>query len=297
VTAWPGARVHLPLVAVAPRGRARRRLARPEGATRVPPVRLPPSRLPPSRLPPSRLTPSRLTPTGWTAAWWTAAWPPLGRLCRSIGAPPGRWVRSAGRCVGLDVPVDEAQLGAGVLVSAAVISLAPPLVLPTIAVIAFGPAWRRRRRRLRHEQELVADLPVVIELFRLAVGAGSSVHQAVPAVAARSPHRFRGSLHEVVAREAMGEPLAEALAGLGAVGAAVRPLAVALAAAERDGSALCERLDRLAAEARLAHRRRAEEAARRLPVQLLFPLVGCVLPAFGLLTVVPLLVASLPHLS
>jgi hypothetical protein len=44
-------------------------------------------------------------------------------------------------------------------------------------------------------------------------------------------------------------------------------------------------------------RRRAEEDARRLPVQLLFPLVLCVLPAFGLLAVVPLLLASLQSLQ
>ena len=43
-------------------------------------------------------------------------------------------------------------------------------------------------------------------------------------------------------------------------------------------------------------RRRAEEAARRLPVQLLFPLVLCVLPAFVLLAVVPLLLAAVPQL-
>ena len=40
----------------------------------------------------------------------------------------------------------------------------------------------------------------------------------------------------------------------------------------------------------------AEEAARRLPVQLLFPLVLCVLPAFVLLAVVPLLLAAVPQL-
>ena len=53
----------------------------------------------------------------------------------------------------------------------------------------------------------------------------------------------------------------------------------------------------LAREARLDRRRRAEARARRVPVLLLFPLVLCVLPAFGLLTVVPLLVGSLPDLA
>src|SRR3712207_6889914 len=48
-------------------------------------------------------------------------------------------------------------------------------------------------------------------------------------------------------------------------------------------------LDRLAFEVRADRRRRAEEAARRVPVKLLFPLVLCTLPAFALLTMAPLL--------
>ena len=55
-------------------------------------------------------------------------------------------------------------------------------------------------------------------------------------------------------------------------------------------------LERAGLELRLARRRRAEEAARRLPVRLLAPLLTCVLPAFVLLTVVPLLVAALRSL-
>jgi Flp pilus assembly protein TadB len=175
--------------------------------------------------------------------------------------------------------------------------VAPTLALPMTAAVALAPILQRRSRRRRAERSLIADLPVVVELFRLAVGAGSSVHQAMPAVAARSGGRFRVALDSVVHREAMGEPLAEALGRLADLGPVVHPLAAALVAAERDGAAVGPRLERLALDARLDHRRRAEEAARRLPVQLLFPLVGCVLPAFGLLTVVPLLAASMPHLS
>ena len=46
-----------------------------------------------------------------------------------------------------------------------------------------------------------------------------------------------------------------------------------------------------------AGRHELEVAARRLPVLLLFPLVLCVLPAFVLLTVVPLLASSLHDLQ
>ncbi len=173
----------------------------------------------------------------------------------------------------------------------------PSLVPVVAASAALAPAWRRRGRLRRDERALVEDLPVVVELFRLAVGAGASIHQAVPAVAARTGGRFRTALDSVLAREAMGEPLADALDRLADLGPVVHPLAAALVVAERHGAPVGLRLERLAHDARLGHRRRAEEAARRLPVQLLFPLVGCILPAFGLLTVVPLLAASMPHFS
>ena len=55
-------------------------------------------------------------------------------------------------------------------------------------------------------------------------------------------------------------------------------------------------LARLAAEQRAELRRHAETHARRVPVRLLFPLVFVVLPAFGLLTVIPTLLAGLSRI-
>ena len=76
----------------------------------------------------------------------------------------------------------------------------------------------------------------------------------------------------------------------------VHPLVTVLVSAERYGTALLPALDRLAIEARFDRRRHAEEAARRVPVKLLFPLVLCILPAFGALTVAPLLAGALGSL-
>ncbi|MDG2113673.1 MAG: hypothetical protein P8N02_13785 [Actinomycetota bacterium] len=52
-------------------------------------------------------------------------------------------------------------------------------------------------------------------------------------------------------------------------------------------------LERVEAELGAALRRRREIRVRRLPVQLLFPLVVCVLPAFALVGVVPVVIAAL----
>ena len=53
-----------------------------------------------------------------------------------------------------------------------------------------------------------------------------------------------------------------------------------------------EPAERLAEDARRTELRRAETRARRVPVLLLFPLVLCILPAFALLTVAPLLASA-----
>jgi len=170
------------------------------------------------------------------------------------------------------------------------------LVIPMAAVAWAWPGWRARGRRRRWQRDLVQVAPDLVEMFRLSAGAGLSVHQAVHALASRATGPAGAALAEVVATQARGAPLADGLDAVGAWGEAVRPLASALAATQRYGVALGPALDRASVEAREVRRRQAEESARRLPVLMLFPLVVCILPAAGLLTVVPLLVASWPQL-
>ena len=69
----------------------------------------------------------------------------------------------------------------------------------------------------------------------------------------------------------------------------VRRLTETLRTSARLGTPAAAALGRLAQEVRADVRRRAEAHARTVPVRLLFPLVFCVLPAFVLLTVVPVL--------
>ena len=88
--------------------------------------------------------------------------------------------------------------------------------------------------------------------------------------------------------------LADALETLpDSVGEPVRPLVRVLVDGDRYGTDLETALEQLAADSRLVRRRRAEENARRLPLRLLFPLVICILPAFILLTLAPVLAETL----
>lgn len=185
-----------------------------------------------------------------------------------------------------------------------------------VAVALLAAAWRLRppparvrrptilegrSRHMRHDSpsrtaarrraaEAERELPEVVDLLVLAVGAGLTVPQALAAVARRATGPLGSAVATVVSDTARGRRLADALDDLPMrAGEAARPLAAALAACERYGAPVADALDRLAVEARDRQRRRAEQAARRVPVLLLFPLVLCILPAFALLAVAPLL--------
>lgn len=76
-------------------------------------------------------------------------------------------------------------------------------------------------------------------------------------------------------------------------GLPAQPAIDALIDTERDGLPARTLFDRLADEARSQRRREADRRLRELPVRLALPLVGCVLPAYVLLAVVPLLAGQL----
>lgn len=162
---------------------------------------------------------------------------------------------------------------------------------PDVRGPVLGPARRTRARRRRAEREL----PVFLDLVAAAVAAG-----------------LTGLLAVRRASEATAGPLAEELAAamrrvdLGGrwqqeVAAVAERLALAdlrravllLERAHAIGAETSQALAELAREVREADRAAAAERARTAPVKMLFPLVFMVLPAFLLLTVAPVLVATL----
>ena len=181
---------------------------------------------------------------------------------------------------------------------AAVAVVGPLLVLALVAsagLVRVG--WVRRAR---HQQQRARDaaFPDLVDLFRIAAAAGHPVHRCLEVVGPRAPAAVREALAVALARVQRGVPLADALDELGPdLGTSGAVLTDALQAALRTGSPLGPVLDRVVAVARDRRARSAQAAARRLPVTMVFPLVCCVLPAFGLLGVVPLLAGSLSSLA
>jgi pilus assembly protein TadC len=150
-----------------------------------------------------------------------------------------------------------------------------------------------RRRRRRHLDGLHRDLVLAVDLLAVAVSAGHSLHGAVGVVARRAEGPVTTALGRVDDAVARGVPIDEAIASLvDDVGAEVRPLVSTLQLTAAAGTPLGPALARLAEAERRRARRRAETRVRRLPVLLLGPVVGLVLPAFVVLTLVPVAAGS-----
>lgn len=160
-------------------------------------------------------------------------------------------------------------------------------------VIAPWRWWSTRRTRRARARAIERSLPLALDVLTVASRAGYTTRLALRATARWSPEQLREVLMSVERQCQLGAGLASALDDLAAREPALAPAASALAVTERSGAPTAELLARLAGEARAGFRRRAEAHARRVPVRLLFPLVFLVLPAFGLLTVVPALLLGL----
>jgi tight adherence protein C len=133
------------------------------------------------------------------------------------------------------------------------------------------------------------------DLLAVAVAAGLTPYLALELAARFAPEPVAGRVAGVVAAAAGGGRLAEVLDAEAARTPPLAPLLALLAASERSGAPVGGPLGRLAASTRARSRRRAMARARTVPVRLLFPLVFLVLPAFLLLTVAPVVLATLVH--
>ncbi len=159
----------------------------------------------------------------------------------------------------------------------------------------------------------LADLAL---LFAVGLLSGLSVALTCRRIARTVNSPEAAMLAAVVERQRRGQPLLDALhdtamadaapARRGRRSAPAAPTTVAAGMARtlgllrsqiEDGAAVADALLELSKSLRDEARRRAETQARRLPVQMLLPLIVCVLPGFLCLTVAPVIIESLRGVS
>jgi tight adherence protein C len=164
---------------------------------------------------------------------------------------------------------------------------------------SVGSAGRHRRRHRRRRLERVLDdaYPDALDLFVVSVQAGLLPFEALQRIQPHVHPCIGAAIHDVIERVHHGRRLVEALDALvDAIGTRALTFVATIALTERTGLAIGPMIDRIGDDARLHRRRRAESAARELPVRLSLPLVLCTLPSFVLIAIAPLLIGALSSL-
>lgn len=162
---------------------------------------------------------------------------------------------------------------------------------------AAWPRWMAGRRSRARRDQIDHALAEVADLLLVVLGAGASVGQSIQWLAARGPEATRPAFVSVIERTESGRSLVWSLSSLADdLSPAYWPMVTALTAAVRDGVPTSALLLRLGDEGRSARRRSNERAARALPVQMLFPLVCCSLPAVIVGAVLPLVLVAFGRL-
>jgi len=211
-------------------------------------------------------------------------------LGRRIGAgrdAPGSLaarIDAAGLRVGVEevMAVKLGAVPAAALAALACTPLAPGrlglalIVAAPVAGFLAPDAWLRARAR-RRARLIEAEQADVLDLLRVAVGAGLSPWRALAEVGHRHPGVLAGELGAAARRAALGVPAAAALARLErrCPATGVPALTAILRRADRLGASPTRALAALAEEARTRQARRAaEHAARAAPkIQLVVALL------------------------
>ena len=143
-----------------------------------------------------------------------------------------------------------------------------------------------------------AALIAVIDLFAVSVRAGLTVSQTFDRIALLAPDSIKASCEEVSRSLGHGVPLHDAIhplrKALGSRGAVFLDMVLS---ADRDGLPLLALVDRLSEEARRQRQRDTDIRVRQVPARLTMPLVFCILPAFVVLTMFPIVSSSLASLQ
>jgi len=165
-------------------------------------------------------------------------------------------------------------------------------------------SWLRRRRVQRRLTLVYAQaLPSLTALLAVLVGAGQHPRNALTKFVDTAPSGYLGVLAKRLTSVAdslsLGADFSEAVAPLDPQSPTDLQLYRVLDLLRRgevDGLDLATQLDFVVQDLRRDRAIALDTAAQRLTVSLLFPLVLCILPAFVLLAIVPLLLDVLSQL-
>ena len=191
-----------------------------------------------------------------------------------------------------------------VLLAAAAMLAGCVIVGPVPGAAAAGVGWRLpdlTLGRLARRTSAAADreIPVLLDLLAVATSAGLPPQLAFRRAVEAATGPLADELRSVLDASDLGGRWRDELIVVGDRLALpdLQRLLGALARTDSLGSSLAEEIEHLASDVRQVRRAAAAQRARTAPVKMLFPLVFLVLPAFLLLTVVPVLLTTVRSIS
>jgi len=214
-------------------------------------------------------------------------WP----ILRGVRLPPvtmRRLDRSARQVV-----ASKALLAATTLLAVSAV-LSPVLGVPAALIAWRVPDLALARLARRTLAAADREIPVLLDLLAVATSAGLPPQLAFRRAVEAATGPLADELRSVLDASDLGGRWRDELVVVGDRLALpdLHRLLGALARTDSLGSSLAGEIGHLASDVREVRRAAAAQRARTAPVKMLFPLVFLVLPAFLLLTVVPVLLTT-----
>ena len=148
--------------------------------------------------------------------------------------------------------------------------------------------WLGRKIRARAFQ-MVLQMPDALDLLTISVEAGLGFDAALAKVVEKMEGPLVDEFRQALAEVRMGRPRREALRDVAnrADAQSVSNFIGAIVQAEQLGVPIAKVLQIQSNQLRIERRQRAEEAAAKAPVKMLFPMVGCIFPTIFIVILGP----------
>jgi len=173
----------------------------------------------------------------------------------------------------------------GIIVLGSVGGLAPfqTFVLALIGVFIgyYLPEWILRSKSGKRQKLIQRALPDALDLLSITVEAGLGFDAAMARVARQAGGPLGEEMHRVLQEMQIGKSRSESLRDLGERSnvAELKSFVLAMVQADIFGVSIAKVLHVQANEMRIKRRQRAEEAAQKVPVKIIFPLILCIFPS------------------
>ena len=223
-------------------------------------------------------------------------WATFGTLLRLWNVPGTRAVKAVGAVVG-------GLIFFLLFVVVGVMALPIPInFLMALIGVAFGytiPEFWLGGRVKKRQHAILLQIPDALDLLTISVRAGLGFDAALGKVVEKLQgpltEEFRRALAEVRVGKARRDALRDIVART-----EVTPLTNFIGAiiqAEQLGVSISKVLQVQSEQLRIERRQRAEEAAAKAPIKMLFPLVGCIFPSLFIVILGPAIILIVQNLK